>query len=341
VDVLAGSTVVGTGTLTDGAASVAVETSDLAVGTRALTLAYRGDDTVQASTGTVDLVVEKGTATLAVGDVATVPASGVVSVPVEVTSGTGATPTGRVEVRRGETVVGQADLRAGRATVSVPAATLGVGTHGLEVVYLGDSEHGESSADAQAVVTIAPTTLKATGYAGTYGKAGSVTVTGPAGATGTVTLTKGSTRLGSAQLVKGRAVVKVAGTALKPGTHTLTATYAGDGTYAGARTNVRVSVAKARSSVTAKVTTRKVVVKRTKASVAVTVRASGVTVTSGTVGVYQGSKRVGTATVRHGKATVRLSPLKKTGTQRLTVKYAGNTLVSGSSTTVTVKVARR
>ncbi|WP_207392770.1 Ig-like domain repeat protein [Aeromicrobium sp. IC_218] len=341
VDVLSGSTVVGTGTLDEGVASVDVDTIGLAVGTRALTVAYAGDDALLPSTGTVDVQVDKGQATVVPGAVAKAPVNGVVSVPVEVTSGTGAVPTGRVEVRLGETVVGSADLSAGRGTVKVPAGTLDVGVHDLQVEYLGDSQHLESSADVRAVVTTIPTSLKASGYAVQYGRVGTVVVTGPAAATGTVTLTRGSARLGVGYFVKGRATLQVAGTALKPGAHTLTATYAGNGTYAGARTTVRVTVAKARTSVTAKVTTRKVVVKKTRANVAVTVRAYGVPVSSGTVGVYQGSKRVGTATVRNGKASVRLSRLTKAGTQRLTVKYAGSSLFSGSSTTVKVKVARR
>ncbi|WP_020693412.1 5'-nucleotidase C-terminal domain-containing protein [Aeromicrobium massiliense] len=341
VDVLSGSTVVGTATLDQGVVSVDVDTTGLAVGTRTLTVAYAGDDSVQASTSTVDLKVERGASAVTVGQVAKAPVTGVLSVPVTVTSATGVTPTGQVEVLGNERVVGTADLASGRATVRVPAGALGVGVHELDVQYVGDLQHEAATASASATVTVAPTALKATGYAGTYGKVGTVVVTGPAAATGTVTVTRGSTRLGVSYLDKGRAVVQVAGTALKPGAHTLTVTYPGNGTYAGARTTVRVTVAKARTSVTAKVTTRKVVVKKTRAKVAVTVRAYGVPVTSGTVGVYQGSKRVGTATVRDGKATVRLARLTKVGTQRLTVKYAGASLFSGSTTTVKVKVARR
>ncbi len=341
VDVLSGSTVVGTGTLADGAASIDVATTGLAVGTRTLTVAYAGDDSVQASTGTVELQVERGASTLAVGQVVKAPVTGLLSVPVAVTSATGATPTGQVEVLGNERVIGTADLVSGRATVRVPAGSLGLGTHELEVHYAGDLQHEPAMGGGAGRGGGAPPAREGGGDAARYGRVGTVVVTGPSAATGTVTLTRGSARLGTGYFVKGRAVVQVAGTALKPGSHTLTAAYAGNGTYAGARTTVRVTVAKARTSVTAKVTTRKVVVKRTKANVAVTVRASGVPVSSGTVGVYRGSKRVGTATVRNGKATVRLARLTKVGTQRLTVKYAGSSLFAGSSTTVKVKVARR
>ncbi len=342
VSVLLDEQVVATTKLAKGAAAFELDTTAVPTGAHTLTVRYLGDAGHDVSSDEVSVEVEPGASTVSVEAPASVAVGSALTVKVAVTSSTGVVPTGDVDVLKGDQVVGTATLGAeGTADVAVDAESLSVGVNALTVAYDGDAEHASSSKDLSVTVTALATTLKATGYAGTYGKGGSVTITGPTAATGTVTLTKGSTRLGTAQLVKGRAVVKVSGTALTPGAHTLTASYAGNGTYAGATTTVRVTVAKARTSIAAKVTTRKVVVKKTRATVAVTVRASGVTVTGGTVGVYQGAKRVGVATVKNGKATVRLSRLTKVGTQRLTVKYAGNALVSGSSTTVKVKVARR
>lgn len=170
------------------------------------------------------------------------------------------------------------------------------------------------------------------------GRAGAVTATidaQGATATGTVTVKRGSTVVGSARLAAGNHnTVRVPVRALPAGTQTLSVTYSGSSTVQRRSTSLRVGVAKARSSVSAKAGR----IRKGKGTVAATVRASGVRPT-GTVIVRAGRKVVGRATVgSSGRVSVRVKGVPR-GTRRLTVTYGGSSQVSGRSVTLRVRAA--
>ncbi|KAA1424974.1 hypothetical protein FE697_003500 [Mumia zhuanghuii] len=163
----------------------------------------------------------------------------------------------------------------------------------------------------------------------------------PSAATGTVEVRKGSTVLGRAKVSGGKASVTLPRTALKPGAHALSVRYLGDAKTTASASTVRLTVAKAKASVAAKVTTKKVVVKKTRAKVRVTVKATGVTPT-GKVAVYYRGKKVGTATLRsNGTAVVTLKKLPKAGKASLSIRYLGSTTTGAATKTVKVTVKRR
>jgi 5'-nucleotidase len=56
-------------------------------------------------------------------------------------SGTGATPSGTVELVEGTTSLGTASLAGGSATITVPRLAVAPGTHTITVRYLGDASH--------------------------------------------------------------------------------------------------------------------------------------------------------------------------------------------------------
>ncbi len=117
--------------------------------------------------------------------------------------------------------------------------------------------------------------------------------------------------------------------------------YLGDAKTKPSSTSVRLAVLKAKASVAAKVTTKKVVAGKTRAKVRVTVKASGFT-PSGRVAVYYRGKKVGTATLRkNGSAVVRLKKLSKAGRATLRVRYLGNATTGAATKTVKISVKRR
>lgn len=184
----------------------------------------------------------------------------------------------------------------------------------------------ESGVDAEAV-------------SGTYGKATTVvaTVTGDE-PTGTVTVSKGATVLGTAPVTGGTARITLRATALGAGSHTLTLAYSGDDANAAASATVGASIAKARSTVKATVSPTKPK-SGSRPTVKVTVTVPGVTA-AGKVVVVRGGKTVASGTLKAGKVNIKL-PKQGAGSQKLTVKYAGNANVAGSSKALTVKVAKR
>ena len=192
--------------------------------------------------------------------------------------------------------------------------------------------------------TPAPVTssVKASAASSRYGVSPRVAVSvSPSTAGGQVEVRKGSTLLARTTVTKGRASVMLPRTALKPGTHTLTVRYLGDAKTKPSSTSVRLAVLKAKASVAAKVTTKKVVAGKTRAKVRVTVKASGFT-PSGRVAVYYRGKKVGTATLRkNGSAVVRLKKLSKAGRATVRVRYLGNATTGAATKTVKISVKRR
>ncbi|KAA1418360.1 hypothetical protein FE697_021305 [Mumia zhuanghuii] len=189
----------------------------------------------------------------------------------------------------------------------------------------------------------AASTVKATIARSTYGQPAVASVTATTGgkaATGAVEIRSGAKVLAKGTLAGGKATVRIPAKALTPGTRRLTVAYAGGRGVKPSQTTVTAVVAKASSRVSAKVVTKKVVAKKTRAKLVVTVRTPAGVPATGKVKVTLGGKTVGTAVIRSGKASVSLKKLPK-GTKRLTVRYAGSSTVAGDATTVKVKVRAR
>jgi len=206
---------------------------------------------------------------------------------------------------------------------------------------VSDGTH-EASAKVTVTVEKAAASVKASAPSSRYGVSPRVAVTvSPTKAGGRVEVLKGSKVLGQATVAGGRASVALPRTALKPGTHTLTVRYLGDAKTKPSSTSVRLTVLKAKASVAAKVTTKKVVAGKTRAKVRVTVKANGFT-PSGRVAVYYRGKKVGTATLsKNGTAVVRLKKLAKSGKVTLKVRYLGSATTGSAAKTLKVKVKRR
>ena len=263
-----------------------------------------------------------------------------VSVPVEVTAD-GSTPTGSVSVREGETVLGTAALAAGRTSISIPAKSLEPGLHTLTVAYSGDGDVYVGTDSIALTVTKAAGSVSAANASVVYGEAVSVPVQVTADGvtpTGGLTVSSVATVLGTAILSGGAATVAIPAKSLAPGTHSLTVAYAGGSTVIAGSTTATLTVSKAKATIAKPaVAPKRVIVKKTKASVTIKVTASGVTPT-GKVTITGGGLSKQTATLRGGKAVVKLPVFKSKGAKRLTVTYLGDTFVQGASTKATIQV---
>jgi predicted extracellular nuclease len=182
-------------------------------------------------------------------------------------------------------------------------------------------------------------TVSATADRMVYGKAGTVEVTvDPADATGTVSVREGEKLLGSATVTDGAASVAIARKTLKPGTHTLTVTYAGDEQVQGSSTEVTVTVGKAKPTMRVTVSPRKIHHARTKPVLEVALGKVGFPVTGQ---VTVGSRgQVYVKKLRDGVASFTLPPYGKIGVKPVRVKYVGSDLTDGVKQRLILRIAR-
>jgi len=143
-------------------------------------------------------------------------------------------PTGTITIKNGSTTVASGSLTAGQVILNTSA--LPVGTDTLSVIY-----SGEANTFASHTVTLSQTVQMAnttTGLISSLNPSGvnqSVTFTATVAPqatgipTGTVTFLDGATQLGASTLSGGVATLSTSSLAL--GTHSITATYNGDGNF--------------------------------------------------------------------------------------------------------------
>ena len=337
VTLLDGATELGVATLSSGAGSVAFG-PDLAPGAHELTLVYSGDSTHNSARGTVTVTVGRAAPTVT----ATPPPPtitlnrGRAERAVRVDSLAAGAATGSVTASVGGTEVDSATLTNGAATLSVgPFAS--VGSRTVTIAYSGDSSTAAGSTTTTVEVDPIATTVSATAGPVTYGTAWSAEVSvSPASASGDVEILDGSTSLGTATLSDGTATVPVDGLVLEPGTHSLVATYAGDEDHDPSRATFTVTVAQARSAVSASVSPATVGLGDTS-RVAVTVAAQGASPT-GLVRAFVNGVEVDSATLAGGSATLQVGPFDRPGVKTVEVRYAGDSRVAGSSVTASVAV---
>jgi len=153
---------------------------------------------------------------------------------------------GSVTFMDGTTALGTAGLVNGVATFNVK---LPVGAHILSAVYSGNASFAASTAAAIAyAVTKAQPAVGFTASPGSPKFGGNVTLhidvkaatPGAAKPTGSVLIMDGTTIGGSGPIVGGSLGIQT--THLSKGTHTLTATYAGDGDYLAASAGLTLTV---------------------------------------------------------------------------------------------------
>ncbi len=228
-----GGTLIGTGTLSGGTATMNLST--LAVGPHAnMTAVYGGDAIYSGSTSTVHShTVNPASSSTLLTSTPNPSAFGQnVTLTATVTPG-GA--TGIVTFYDGVVELGTGSLGGGTATLNI--STLSVGTHAsMTAVYAGDASYSGSTSTAYShtvnqassaiVLTSAPNPS-------TFGQNVTFTATvTPGGATGTVSFYDGVTSLGTGTVSGGAASLDVS--TLAVGIHTnMTAVYNGDANYSG------------------------------------------------------------------------------------------------------------
>ncbi len=258
---------------------------------------------------------------------------------VAIADGGGAPSSGTVTFMDGATdLSGPVTLSGGVATYTT--STLAIGTHAMTAVYSGDTADdvaGSTSAvytqDVQAVTTITLTSsLNPSNYGATVTFAASVSSNSTIPATGTVNFLDGATTIGTGTLSGNPAVATYSTKTLSIGTHSITATYAGD-TNNGAATSTALSqvVNQAQTATTVTAVPNPGIAGKPIAITATVNVTAGSTTPTGTVTFTSGTTALGSTALTNGTAVI--NPVLAPGTYQIVATYTGDTDDAGSAST--------
>jgi hypothetical protein len=224
-----GTTILGTGTLSGGVATLT--TNALPEGTAdSLTASYGGAVDFTASTSNVltQAVLKGQTTTTLTSSVNPSQFGQTTNFTATIVAEHGGTPTGTMTFKNGATIIGTAALSGGKATLAV--SNLPLGTASITAAYGGSGNYLTStSAALTETVNKAKTTVKLISSSNPASANSTITFTAKVAAgsgptpTGIVTFKDGSATLGTSSLTSGTAVFSIK--TLSRGTHSITATY--------------------------------------------------------------------------------------------------------------------
>jgi len=230
-------TVIGTAPLISGTATLSSKE------TGNINAEYPGDDNCNRSVSTAAVKATPGAqVTLAADRNPATPGQVVTFTAMVVPNpGTAAAPGGSAQFSSDGTVLGTVAVAGGRAVLSTP---LPAGSHTIVAAYSGDAIYPAASATLIEVISGVPAVLGLTSSvsASVFGQPVTFTAGLAAGA-GTVRFSDGGTPLASAALSGGAASFTTA--TLAAGTHTISASWAGDANYAAASAELPYVVEKA------------------------------------------------------------------------------------------------
>ncbi|HEX7925754.1 MAG TPA: Ig-like domain repeat protein, partial [Bradyrhizobium sp.] len=322
-------------TLAGGVATLT--TSSLATGSHSITVVYSGDgnNTASTSAALTQTVNKAATSTSLVSSLN--PSTPGQSVTFTATV-TGASPTGTVQFKDGAANLGAAVTLAG-GVATFATSSLVTGSHTITAVYSGDGNN-TTSISAELAQTVnkgaTSTSLVSSLNPSTPGQSVTftATVTG-ASPTGTVQFKDGAANLGAAVTLAGGVATFTTST-LASGSHSITATYGGDG-----NNTPSTSAALAQSvNQSATTTTLSSSANPSQVGQAVTFAAtvtSGGGTPAGTVTFKDGAAVIGNATLGgSGVATLTISSLTL-GSHSITAIYGGSAAFVTSTSTALIQ----
>ncbi len=320
-------------------------TSTLAVGAHTITVSYSGDTTHAASTSTDNgaspwsQIVEEQTAVTLTSSVnpSLVGQSVTFTATVTALNGGGILPDGTVTFLDGTTTLFTGQLAGGVLTYTT--STLANGLHPITAVYSGDAAKeilGETSAVLNQIVQATATiTVATSGSPSYYGAPVTFTATIAFGATtpagGVVSFFDAGAKIGTGTLNSGSPdIAQFTTSALAVGTHSITATYAGDNSNTAAASAPITQVVDQTVTATTIVAAPNPGIAGTPETITATVTITqGAGTPTGLVTFTSGTIVLGAANLT-AAGTATITPVLAPGTYSIVATYAGDTDDGGS-----------
>lgn len=354
VDVSVNGDPVSSQTLTNGAAT-AVVGPFATPGERTISVTYAGDDsTASRTTTTVVTVVAVdpppgpqpvATTTTATAAPMVYGTAGSVAVTVSSTKTLG----GAVQLLDGSTVIASGTVSGtGGATLAIPGTALAVGSHALTVKYLGNADNNPSQGSVQVTVdkassasqvAVTPPEIEV----GASGASAQVSVTAAGFVpTGEVQVRLDGDLVGTVTLANGSASVALPALTAA-GSHTVTASYAGDANAKPSQSSATLTGTKAeKAEASVSVNHNPKTVRVDKTRVTITVRVSGDDGRpTGSVRIRVAGQGVEVVELVNGKATRELKKFDSVGQKSVSVTYLGDDAYKTASAEHTIKVVKK
>lgn len=339
-----GASIMGTGTLSGGIATLTIST--LSVATHTITAMYGGDTNFSSSnSATLSQIVNRAITTTAL---TSIPNPSIVNQQVTFTATVaghnGGTPTGSITFKQGTTILATTSLVSGSATFATTYATSG--SRSITATYSGDGNFLAGTASHSQNVLKASTTTALAPSPNPSNFGGAVTftanVSSPAGtpANGdTVHFIDGTTIIGSGTLSAGVASFNT--TALTAGTHKIKATFVTDNSYAGSSSTVLSQVVNGlpTTSTVSSNLNPSIYGQTITFTANVVDNAHGGTPT-GTVSFKNGTTIMAKVALGGGAASFSISTMA-VGTKSITVTYNGDTKYAASTSTLLSEVINK
>ncbi len=313
-----------------------LHTSSLTVGQHSVTANYAGDANVAPTSATLTETIVSATTQVSVSSSAVlVTYNTAVSLTATVTSD-GTPPTGQVTFVDNGAAIGSVGVSA-EGAAALPLATLAPGNHSVVAQYAGDARNAAANSSALSIVVKQATSLLVTSSANPTLTVSQITLTaklansGAAVATGTVTFADGGHTLGTASLdANGAGSLTVS--SLPAGSHSITASYAGDGEDFSSNSPVWLEVVNLRPSVTTLSASHTDASNPQEVTLIAVVQASGPDAASGTVSFSSGSVQIGEAKLdATGVATLTILLDESSNAENIVAQYSGDTVYAASS----------
>jgi VCBS repeat-containing protein len=347
VTFLDGAASLGTATL-DSTGAVSFTTSSLAVGNHSITASYSGDSNFNASTSSAFMQIvnlDVPTVTVSASPNPSVFGQPVVATATVSASAPGSgTPAGAVTFLDGLTNLGTANLVNGQASFTISSLTSGL--HSIMATYAGDGSFSQNSGTTGITVSKASTTTSLSSSANpsnfnqavTFTATVSVAAPGAGTPTGTITFSDGATSLGGAT-PDSTGSASLTTSSLVVGTHTITASYAGDTNFNASTSTLSQIVNKTASTVTLNSSANPSVFGQGVTFTITVVQASGSDAPTGTVTLQDSSSAMTTLNLVNGQASFATASLA-VGLHSITAAYNGDANFSASSSTLSQIVTK-
>lgn len=236
---------------------------------------------------------------------------------------------------------GQVEVSANGAFTYTPSA----GFSGTDTFTYKASDGTAESPPATVTIDVeaspepAPTTLSGTIRSFRYGERGKVAVSiEPTTAKGKVEVRKGTKLLASGTLAAGKATITLPARSLLPGSHSLTLRYGGDANHAASTKTVKVTVRKAKSTLSYAVP--KQLKRGQRATIKVAVRGPWGVPVIGIVRVSFAGKTVSAWLGANDRVTLRLPRATRTGLAGVRITYLGSNVLEPASRKTYIRVRR-
>jgi hypothetical protein len=331
-----------------GVTSASFSTAAMAAGTHSLTAVYSGDAHNAGSTSPVlSQIVEASTSVTLISSLNPSLLGSSITLSASVPAGANGQPTGTVTFMDGGNALGAGTLD-GSGNTSWTLSTLALGQHSLTAVYSGDSLNATSTSAVltQTVQESTVTTLLANANPAQPGTqaifTATVTTTGSGTPAGIVTFLDGTTILGTGTLTtsSGVATATFATSSLAVGSHSITASYAGNAGNAASVSPALTESIEQTTTVTISSSSNPALA-GTSVTLSATVLPAGSVTPTGTVTFSEGSTVLGESALNgSGVGSIQVSNLSP-AQNSITASYSGDADNAGGTSTVFVQTIQQ